>query len=116
MPTSYHPAPTAANDPPAPVIKPADPDPEPTPLPRPWSVKPAAWLAILAEIRADADSGSWWRTWCRIHRRRKWSLPWGADLYHDLHAIWDRERHARGLPSMGPYDSEPAKAKEGGRR
>ena len=110
--SSYQPAPSGANDPPV-----ASQAPEPE---RPWSVKPHVWLTILAEIRSDADSGSWWRTWCKIHLRRKWSLPWGADLYHDLHAIWDRERHARGLPSMGPYDSEPAKAKtstkEGGRR
>ena len=108
--SSYQPAPSGANDPPV-----ASQAPEPE---RPWSVKPHVWLTILAEIRSDADSGSWWRTWCKIHVRRKWSLPWGADLYHGLWNVWDAERHARGLEPMGPYDSEPAKeaTKEGKRR
>lgn len=107
MPTSYHPAPTAANDPPAPVIKPADPDPEPTDPPRPWSVKPAAWSATIATIRELADATSWWRVWVIIHQRRP-SIPWDGVTFSQLHQVWNQERETRGLESLGPWSTAEA--------
>lgn len=115
MTTSYQPAPSGANDPPATPHQAVEAAPEPPEPERPWGISPAAWLATLATIRELADSPTWWRVWCIIHQRRP-SIPWDGATYHQLWAYWDQERQARGLESLGPWSTAPEATKEGKRR
>ncbi len=99
MPVSYSAAPVAGNDPP--------PVPE-----RPWSVSPAAWLATLRTIREHAAAPTWWQVWHLVRRRRP-SLPADGVTFRVLYSLWDRERQARGLESLGPWSMAEPTAREG---